>query len=82
MSILVTSMLVLHFGAGEVTTAGEDPGSAASSYGATAASPVKLARIRTDNQVVLYLVVLTTMHTLLVKLVLHMTIPRYRRNNR
>ena len=29
----------------EVTTAGEDPGSAAASYGATAASPLELARI-------------------------------------
>ena len=32
-------------GAGEVTTAGEDPGAAAASYGATAASPLILARI-------------------------------------
>ena len=29
----------------EVTTAGEDPGAAAASYGATAAAPLKLARI-------------------------------------
>ena len=36
-------------GAGEVTTAGENPGSAAASYNATAASPLKLALIRTDN---------------------------------
>ena len=31
--------------AAEVTTAGEDPGAAAASYGATAGSPLKLARI-------------------------------------
>ena len=31
--------------AAEVTTGGEDPGAAAASYGATAASPLKLARI-------------------------------------
>ena len=31
--------------ASEVTTAGEDPGAAAASYGATAGSPLKLARI-------------------------------------
>ena len=32
-------------GSAEVTTAGEDPGAAAASYGATAAAPLKLARI-------------------------------------
>ena len=56
----------------EVTTAGEDPGAAAASYGATAAAPLNSLESYLP-QVVLYLVVLMTMHTLLVKSKQHMT---------